>query len=161
MANPGHHRGRCGCGGPGSATGGASGDRRALAAGDLSPSWARHLCDWTDRLPQEHRGDADEILVAAARGGAGLAALGGLAREMYERCCRDGSIDPEDDGFEDRWFRLGITFRGAGRAEGDLTPGCAAALAAVLEALGKKAGRRTPAPVRSAAMTRWRKPAGG
>src|SRR5262249_58757251 len=53
-----------------------------------------------------------------------------------------------DDGFEDRWLRLGITFRGAGRAEGDLTPGCAAALAAVLEALGKKAGpedRRTGA----------------
>ena len=47
---------------------------------------------------------------------------------------------PEEDGFADRWFRLGITFGGAGRAEGDLTPGCAAALAAVLEALGKKAG---------------------
>ena len=123
----------------------------ALAAGDLSPSWARHLCDWTDRLPQEHLGDADEILVAAARGGAGLAALGGLAREMYERCCRDGSIDPEDDGFEDRWFRLGITFRGAGRAEGDLTPGCAAALAAVLEALGKKAG---PEDTRTGAQRR-------
>jgi hypothetical protein len=102
-------------------------------------------------LPEGHRGDADEILVAAARGGAGLAALGGLAREMYERCCRDGSIDPEDDGFGDRWFRLGITFRGAGRAEGDLTPGCAAALAAVLEALGKKAG---PEDTRTGAQRR-------
>ena len=53
--------------------------------------------------------------------------------------------------FEDRWFRLGITFRGAGRAEGDLTPGCAAALTAVLEALGKKAG---PEDIRTGAQRR-------
>ena len=78
--------------------------------------------------------------MGAARGGAALAALGGLAQEIYERCCRDGTASPPDDGLADRWFRLGITFRGAGRAEGDLTPGCAAALSAVLEALGKKAG---------------------
>jgi hypothetical protein len=111
---------------------------QALAAGELSPSWARHLCEWTERLPEAQRGDADEILAGAARGGADLAALAGLAQEMYERSYRE-SEEPED-GFEDRWFRLGITFRGAGRAEGDLSPGCAAALAAVLEALGKKAG---------------------
>jgi uncharacterized protein DUF222 len=120
---------------------------QALAAGELSPSWARQLCDWTDRLPEAQRGDADEVLAGAARGGASLAALGGLAREMYERCA-----PPEgDDGFDDRWFRLGITFRGAGRAEGDLTPGCAAALAAVLEALGKRAG---PEDVRTGAQRR-------
>jgi len=109
---------------------------QALAAGELSQSWARQICEWTDRLPGDRRSDADQILAGAARGGADLTGLAGLAREMYERCA-----PPErDDGFEDRWFRLGITFRGAGRAEGDLTPGCAAALAAVLEALGKKAG---------------------
>src|SRR5690349_8515964 len=111
----------------------------ALAAGELSPSWARHLCDWADRLPEAQRGDAEEILAGAARGGADLAGLAGLAREMYERCCQNGTAEPEN-GSGDRWFRLGITFRGAGRAEGDLTPGCAAALGAVLEALGKKAG---------------------
>ena len=110
---------------------------QALAAGELSPSWARQICDWTDRLPEDRRADADEILAGAARGGADLAGLAGLAREMYERC-----VPPEDreDRFGDRWFRLGLTFGGAGRAEGDLTPGCAAALAAVLDALGKKAG---------------------
>src|SRR5262245_64271067 len=128
---------------------------RALAAGELSPSWAREICDWTSRLPDDRRDDADEILAAAARGGASLAALAGLAQEMYERSCRDGGLGSDgpgcggpgcegpgqrDDGLEGRWLRLGITFRGAGRAEGDLTPGCAAALAAVLEALGKKAG---------------------
>jgi hypothetical protein len=108
-----------------------------LASAELSPSWARQICEWTDQLPDAQRADADEILAGAARGGAGLAALGGLAREMYERC-----VPPEDrnDRLEDRWFRLGLTFGGAGRAEGDLTPGCAAALAAVLDGLAKKAG---------------------
>jgi uncharacterized protein DUF222/HNH endonuclease len=109
----------------------------ALASGGLSPSWARQVCEWTDRLPEAQRADADEILAGAARGGADLGALGGLAREMYERCVPP---DDRDDGYQDRWFRLGLTFGGAGRAEGDLTPGCAAALAAVLEALDKKAG---------------------
>src|SRR5215471_14828500 len=85
----------------------------ALAAGELSPSWARHLCDWTDRLPEAQRGDADEILAGAARGGADLADLAGLARELYERCCRDGGAGAEEDRCGDRWFRLGITFRGA------------------------------------------------
>jgi hypothetical protein len=120
----------------------------ALGAGELSSSWARQVCGWTDRLPEARRGDADEILAGAARGGADLASLAGLAREMYERCVPVGD---QDDGFEDRWFRLGITFRGAGRAEGDLTAGCAAALAAVLEALGKKAG---PEDVRTGAQRR-------
>ena len=122
----------------------------ALAAGELSRSWARQICEWTERFPDDNRADADEILVAAVCGGASLASLGGLAREMYERCCPDGGDGP-DDGFDDRFFRLGITFRGAGRAEGDLTPGCAAALAAVLEALGKKAG---PEDTRTGAQRR-------
>jgi hypothetical protein len=121
----------------------------ALAAGELSPSWARQVCEWTDRLPEAQRRAADEILAGAARGGASLAGLGGLAREMYERCGDGG--DDAGDGFADRWFRLGITFGGAGRAEGDLTPGCAATLAAVLEALGKKAG---PEDVRTGAQRR-------
>ena len=41
---------------------------------------------------------------------------------------------------DDRGLTLDLTFQGAGRLTGDLTPGCAAALAAVLEALGKPAG---------------------
>jgi Domain of unknown function (DUF222) len=39
----------------------------------------------------------------------------------------------------DRSLQLARTFRGAGKLHGDLTPQCAAALAAVLEALGKRA----------------------
>lgn len=110
-----------------------------LAAGKLSESWAREFCSWTGRLPDGQQADADEILVSAARAGVDLTGLAGLAREMYERSVGAGPEDA-DGAFADRYLRLGITFQGAGRAEGDLTPGCAAALDAVLAALGKKAG---------------------
>ena len=68
---------------------------RALAAGELSPSWAREICGWTDRLPEDRRADADQILAGAARGGADLAGLAGLAREIYERCA---PADDREDG---------------------------------------------------------------
>ena len=113
---------------------------QALASGDISPSWARALCAWNDRLPAGRRDDADAILTSAATAGADLIGLAGLAREMYERSCADGPGSGDDDAFDDRYLRLGITWRGAGRTEGDLTPGCAAALSAVLEALGKRTG---------------------
>jgi hypothetical protein len=124
----------------------------ALAAGELSESWARQVCEWTGKLPESARGDAEEILTAAARGGAGLADLGGLAREMYERSYRDtGQAAVPGDGAAERYLALGVTFGGAGRLAGDLTPGCAAALSAVLEALGKRAG---PEDLRTAAQRR-------
>jgi Domain of unknown function (DUF222)/HNH endonuclease len=123
--------------------------RQALAAGEISRSWAREFCDWTDRLPADRRADADAILLAAARGGADLPGLRGLAWEMYYRS-RSGQPD-RDDGFGDRYLRLGITFGGVGRCEGNLTSGCAAALAAVLDVLAKKAG---PEDTRTAAQRR-------
>lgn len=110
---------------------------KALAAGDISASWAREICAWTSRLPGDKRDDADAILLGAAAGGADLAALAGLAEEMYRRCCPP---DADDDGFDDRRLRHDRTFRGAGHLDGDLTPACSAALAAVLDALGQKAG---------------------
>jgi Domain of unknown function (DUF222) len=110
----------------------------ALAEGQLSVSWAREVCGWTDRLPEDHRDDADAILTAAAAGGAALADLAGLAEQMYQRT-RTGP-DDDQDGFDDRRLLLDLTFGGAGRLTGDLAPGCAAALGAVLEALGKPAG---------------------
>ena len=110
-----------------------------LAEGQLSASWARAVCGWSDRLPAELREDADQILVQAAAGGAELADLAGLAQHMYERS-RPGEPDAGDDGFDDRRLLLDLTFGGAGRLTGDLTPGCAAAVTAVLEALGKPAG---------------------
>jgi hypothetical protein len=110
----------------------------AMAAGEISASWAREICGWTGRLPADKRADADAVLLAAAAGGADLADLAALAEEMFRRCAPPDCDD--DDGFADRWLRLDLTFHGAGRAEGDLTPQCAAALRAVLEALGSKAG---------------------
>jgi Domain of unknown function (DUF222)/HNH endonuclease len=116
----------------------------ALASAGVSESWARHICEWTGRLPAEHRGDADQILLAAAAGGAGLRDLEGLAEEIRKQTARPDTGD--DDGFDDRGVRLARTFRGAGKLGGDLTAPCAAALAAVLEALGRRTGpedRRT------------------
>jgi hypothetical protein len=49
-------------------------------------------------------------------------------------------VDSDDDGFDDRRVKLSTTFGGAGRLDGDLTPRCAEALGAVLDALGKRAG---------------------
>jgi hypothetical protein len=111
----------------------------SLAEGQISASWARAVCGWSDRLPEDMRGDADEILAAAAAGGADLADLAGLAQQMYERS-RMGRPGDDDEGLADRWLLLDLTFGGAGRLTGDLTPGCAAAVSAVLEALGKPAG---------------------
>ena len=120
----------------------------ALAEASISPSYARAIAGWTDLLPEEHRAGADEILLAAAAGGASLADLAGLAEEMRARTAAPDGDSPDPAGRDaDRRVRLGLTFRGAGRLEGDLTPACAAALGAVLEALGKKAGPedvRTP-----------------
>jgi hypothetical protein len=57
----------------------------ALAGGTISVSWARKVCEWTDRLPEQAREDADVILLAAAAGGASLGDLAALAQEMYLR----------------------------------------------------------------------------
>ncbi|HYZ56501.1 MAG TPA: DUF222 domain-containing protein [Streptosporangiaceae bacterium] len=111
----------------------------ALAAGAISASWAKEICSWTDLLPEDRRGDADQILLAAASGGADLHDLAALAREMAER----SRTTPDNDGdrdFTDRQVRLDVTFGGAGQLAGDLTPGCAAALSAVLDALSGKMG---------------------
>ena len=111
----------------------------ALAAGEVSESWARQICEWSDVLPGRHRRGADAILLAAARGGAELRDLGALAEEMVKQAAgpdRDG----DDDGFRDRSLSLGVTMGGAGRLRADLTPQATAALQAVLEALGKPAG---------------------
>ncbi|HET7014184.1 MAG TPA: DUF222 domain-containing protein [Streptosporangiaceae bacterium] len=110
----------------------------ALAAGTVSMSWAREICGWTDQLPEDARDDADQILLAAAAGGAALPDLARLAEEMRRRLA--GPDDDGDDGFEDRYLRLQATLGGAGRLDGDLTPRCAEAVQAVLDALGKKAG---------------------
>ncbi len=57
----------------------------ALAAGQVSESVGRLICLWTGRLPEKFREESDELLVAAAAGGLGVAELASLVAEMYER----------------------------------------------------------------------------
>src|SRR6201995_4507682 len=112
----------------------------ALAGGDLSESWGRTICQWTDRLPEQYRRDSDELLVKAAAAGLGLADLSALFAEMYQRARSDLPDEDPDRGFADRGVRLETTFQGAGVMTGDLTPECAAVVGAVLDALSAPAG---------------------
>ena len=108
-----------------------------LAAGEMSESFARMICLWTDKLPQDCRPAADAILLTAAKAGADLRDLAGLAAEIL---ARSGPEDSPDDKFGDRGVKLESTFDGAGVLSGDLTPECAAVVTAVLDALSAPAG---------------------
>jgi hypothetical protein len=112
----------------------------AMAARQISESYGRAICQWTDKLPVECREAADEILLAAAGAGMGLRDMAELAGEMYERSRPDLPDEDPARGFEDRAVRLETTFQGAGVINGDLTPECAAIVAAVLDALSAPAG---------------------
>jgi Domain of unknown function (DUF222) len=112
----------------------------ALAAGDLSESYGRTICQWTDKLPEKFREESDELLIAAATAGLGLRDLAALFAEMYERARGDLPDEDPDRGFSDRGVRLETTFKGAGVMTGDLTPECAAVVGAVLDALSASAG---------------------
>jgi len=111
----------------------------ALATGDISKSYARTICGWTDRLPEDCRDSADAILVSAAQMGMELPDLAALAAEIEARSRPDV---PDQDGprFEDRAVRLETTFGGAGVMTGDLSPECAAVVTAVLDALSAPRG---------------------
>jgi hypothetical protein len=113
----------------------------ALAAGDITDSLAFTIADWTRKLPAEMRTETDRILLEAAAAGASLDDLAVIAGCAIERW-RQQQPDPDspDDKFGDRFVQLGTTFGGAAVIRGDLTPECAGAVRAVLEALGKKAG---------------------
>ncbi len=111
-----------------------------LAAGEMSESFARTICLWTDKLPEDCRPDADAILLLAARSGADLRDLAGLAGEIYARSLPEDPDRKRDQAFEDRSVKLETTFGGAGVLTGDLSPECAAVVGTVLEALSAPAG---------------------
>ena len=115
----------------------------ALAAEGISKSWAMAIAEWTKKLPAELRAETIKILVEAARAGASLDDLRIIAAVAEQRW-RASRPDADDDGFDDRYVQAGTTFGGAGVIRGNLTPECAAAVQAVLEALGKKAGPEDP-----------------
>ena len=111
----------------------------ALAAGRVSPSWARAICEMTDRFTGGERDTAGEILLGAAAGGADLPDLSGLAEEMWRRCAPPDT-DPAQDRFGQRSLRLRPHFGGHARLDGDLTPDAATALRALLDAFNGTTG---------------------
>jgi uncharacterized protein DUF222 len=113
----------------------------ALAAGELSESYGRTICQWTDKLPEKYRDQSDELLVAAGAEGLGLADLAALFAEMYERAKSELPDEDPDRTFADRGVRLETTFQGAGVMTGDLTPECASIVGKVLDALSAPAGK--------------------
>jgi hypothetical protein len=116
----------------------------ATTTGAVTVSWAKEIAGWTGRIDHEElQSEADQILIDAAKAGADLDDLKIIAQAAYE-AWRAQEPDPEEDprgrGFGDRYLDLETTMDGAGRITGDLTPECAAAVTAVLEALGKSRG---------------------
>jgi len=126
----------------------------ATTTGALTFSWAREIAGWTARIDhQELQAEAGKILVGAAEAGAGLDDLKLLAQAAYEAWRAqepDPGEDPRGRGFRDRHLHLDTAMDRAGRITGDLTPECAAAVTAVLEALGK---RRGPEDLRTSEST--------
>ncbi|MGP7998460.1 MAG: DUF222 domain-containing protein [Streptosporangiaceae bacterium] len=113
---------------------------QALAEGEISESFARTVCQWSDKLPADCRDAADTILVGAARAGMDLRDLAELAGEMHARSRPDTPDSDPDGEFDDRSVRLEATFGGAGVLDGDLTPECAAVVTEVLDALSAPLG---------------------
>jgi hypothetical protein len=109
------------------------------AAGGISESWAQDIITWTRRLPPDLQTETDKILLDAVAVGADADDLRTIVAAAIESW-RSQRPDADEFDFKDRHLRLGTTFGGAGVIRGDLTPECAAAVAAVLEALGKKRG---------------------
>jgi hypothetical protein len=118
---------------------------RGMAAGEISDSWGREIVSWLRKLPEELRDGTERILAGAAAGGADLEDLATITAAALAQWEAGHPDEDPAGGFPDRFLQVETTFAGAGVIRGDLTPGCAAAVTAVL---GKKAGpedgRTTP-----------------
>ena len=77
----------------------------AALAEDLSESYGRRICQWTDKLPEDCREAADAILLSAAQAGMDLPDLAALAAEIYERSRSDRPDEDPGRGFADRGVR--------------------------------------------------------
>ncbi len=112
----------------------------ALAEGwVITTSEALQLAGWTRVIPEQHRAEAEELLVAAARAGVDLRGLAAICAEIR---ARTAERDPDDDNDKhlDRGLSLETTGEGAGVVRGDLPPECTAKVQAVLDALPAPAG---------------------
>src|SRR5689334_2125612 len=81
----------------------------AMAAEDMSESYARTLATWTDKLPPDKRDEADKLLADEARDGMELRDLAVLAAEILARCRPD---EPDEDPAA--WWRAGCCRSGPG-----------------------------------------------
>src|SRR5215831_2112141 len=112
----------------------------ALARAEISQSWAAEIAGWLAELPAELRDGTEKVLADAAAAGAGLADLAAITAHALKQWQAAHPDPDEGDGFDDRYVAVGTTFGGAACIRSNLTPECGAAVQAVLEALGKKAG---------------------
>src|SRR5215470_17038493 len=112
----------------------------ALGRGEISASWADQIIEWLQKLPAELRDGTEKILADAAAAGASLEDLAAITAHALRQWQAQHPDPDDDDGFDDRYVAVGTTFGGAACIRGNLTPECGAAVQAVLEALGKKAG---------------------
>jgi Domain of unknown function (DUF222) len=104
----------------------------------VSSSVAVQLAKWTAPIPDEFRQQAEEILVAAAKAGAGLPELARICAEIrYQTAPPDP--DDQNDQHLDRGVYLDTTIDGVGVIRGDLSADCAAMVQAVLDALSAPA----------------------
>ena len=112
----------------------------ALAEGGvLTRSAALQVARWTRAIPKEYRGEAEEIVVAAARAGVDLRGLAAICAEIRSRIARPDP-DNDNDARLDRGVSVETTLDGAGVIRGELTPECAAMVQAVLDALSAPQG---------------------
>src|SRR5262249_40102558 len=111
-----------------------------LARGEISWSWAGEIIDWLRKLPAELRDGTEKILADAAAAGACLEDLAAITAHALRQWQAAHPDPDEDDGFDDPYVSVRPTFGAAACIRGNLTPECNAAVQAVLEALGKKAG---------------------
>ena len=113
----------------------------ALAAGQVSESVGRVICLWTDKLPRSTGTRAMSSCWPRSPPGWGWRTW----RRCSPRCTSGpaGTCPDQDPGreFADREVKLATTIGGAGVMHGDLTAECAAAVAAVLDALSAPAGK--------------------
>ena len=112
-------------------------EHRVLWAGlrgtAITKSMVLQLAPWLLDIPAEFRAQAEDLLIKAALAGARLRELAAICAQIKYQ-----TAPPDPDGPDprlDRALALDTTFEGAGVLRGDLTPECAAMVAAVLDAL--------------------------
>jgi hypothetical protein len=133
--------------------------RDALARGEVSQSWARQICDWTDQLPAGHRDQADAILLAAAAGGADLPGLAELAGQIRARLA--GPDRDRGDGSPAGACGWPPPSAGPGGSPATCPPAAPPPWRPCSTPSAPRPGRTTPAPGTSATTTPSATPASG